>query len=380
MNKKLWLLGISAVLLLPIGVAAADYLPKDSSQGGNVVVGGSNTYRNLYVGGGSVIVNKEIQGDLFAAGGSINLAGGVEQDFFGVGGNLNIGNPIGQDARIAGGNITINAQIGGDLLIAGGTISLSPNAPIGGDLWAAGGVLNLNSPIAGNVRIGGSEVFINSRINGTVEIYAEKLTFGPESRIEGSITYHGRHEAIIQNGAVISPITFEAWETKRSADHSGLIPFGVGAFFFIKLAALFIGTYVILKLFRRKTTEIINDAYRAPWKNLLIGIVAIITIPIISIVLLMSLIGAYISIFLILFSLLVGLLASLMSVLFIGTIMERFFKRDQATEISWTTALIGVLVGGIASLIPIIGWAILLIFCIISFGALLGGFRRRIEV
>lgn len=366
-----------AIFALALPALGADYLPKNTKDAGNVTVSGPEEYKNLYVGGGNIAISKEILGDLFAAGGSINIFGPVEKDLFIVGGNINLSSPVGEDMRAAGGNITIASPVGGDLLIAGGTISINKNADIGGDLWGAGGLININSNIAGNTKIAGGEIVINGAIEGDVEVWAdEKLIFGPESRVSGTITHYGRREAIIQEGAQVGTIDFRMTEEES---YAGIGKF-LTAFFFIKIAALLIAALILLRLFGKTSHSLITTSLQNPWKSLGIGFLGMIVIPLVAILLMVTVIGFYAGILFLLWFIFAMLMAGVFAVLLIGSLLERWIMKKEEVELSWQTALWGVFAGGVLTLIPFIGWLIMFIFYLISFGALLQTVKERLEL
>lgn len=376
MTKKILLLPF---LLLTIAATAlaADYLPKDPKNAENISVSGPEIYKNLYIGGSNVAINKEILGDLFVGGGSVNISGPIEKDLFAAGGNINISSPIGDDARVAGGNLILNSQVGGDLLIAGGTISLGSGSDIGGDLWAAGGVINLNSDVAGNGKIAGGQILINAGVAGDLEVRAdEKLVFGPNSKVTGKITYYGKKEAVVQNGAQITPIDFKIITRKEFAPIKGIF----SAFLFIKIVALFIATLFILKILGKTSSSIISYSYESPWKNLGVGLFVLIIIPIAIMILMFAAIGFYAGMILAAWFVLAALIAAIFAVLFIGSLIEKLVFRKKEIDLTWKTAALGAVGGAILTLVPLLGWLATTILYIISFGALLKITRERLEL
>lgn len=355
---------------LSSSVLAADYLPKDKNDAGNIVIAGEEQYENLYVGGGSVVINKEILGDLFSVGGSVNVNAPIEKDLFAAGGNVVVSSPVGEDARMAGGNISINNSIGGDLLVAGGIVVINSNL-IGGDLWAGAGVLNLNAPVNGDVMIGGGEVLINSTINGNLKIRAEeKLVFGPNSKVIGSIEYSGKKEAVVQSGAEIGEINFNKIESVYQGK-SGVTGFGFGLFLLIKMIALFIVGLVFLSLFRSVTELVVRNSYNNFWLSLGVGILFIIVTPILSLLLLSTMIGFYLSAIIMLLYLLLILVSGVGVIFFIGILSEKWIMRKEQIIITWRTLAWGLLLGTIITLIPVIGWLFTLFIFMSVFGSIL---------
>lgn len=375
------------VLVVPAYfINAADYFPKDMNNTENVVVSGTEELKNLYVGGGVVIINQKILGDLFSLGSSLSIAGEVEKDLFALGGNINVTSPILEDARMAGGNVIINAPIGGDLLVAGGTVSLGQSAAITGDLWVAGGIVNITSPVTGDVKISGGEVFINSTIVGTVEVNAtDKLTFGPQSIVLGNIVYCGDIEPIVQPGAQVGSMEKKVVEggAKPKGD-AGLL----GFLSIFKFIMMFIASLIVFKLFRTRVTNFISSSLESMnkfWSNAGIGILAMILIPIVAIVLMVTLIGFYLGLALFVGFVFVLIVGCVLTVLTLGKIVENFLqKKNWLTSVTnWQsvakTPLIGSFVMVLLGVIPFLGGLAIFIVYIATFGNMLKTIRSKFE-
>ncbi len=379
MTKKLLLAvaGVLAVVVSATTLYAADFLPKDPKQAGNVVVSGSATYHNLYVAGGTVQINKKIFGDLFSAGGSVNVIGAVEKDLFAAGGNVTVLNPVGDDARLAGGNVVVNTSIGGDAVIAGGTISVGKDTTVGGDLWAAGGAITIEGTVSGKAKIMGGEVLLNGVIAGDVTVRAgKKLTFGPDARVTGAITYSGREEAVVQDGAQVGKISFTRTEQDNKRFHFARI---FTIFLLVKLIALFIAGLFLLKLFHKTSTTIVSSAYSQFWANLGIGVVGGIVFPILSILLLITGVGTYVGLLLLIWFIFALLVTGIVTVFFIGSLLQKWIRKKQEIMPTWQTVLWGVLGGLILGFIPFVGWIAIWVAHAASFGAVLRTVKGKIE-
>lgn len=345
-----------------------------------MVVGGSQEFYNLYAGGGSVVVSKQIFGDLFAGGGSVLIAGPVEKDLFAAGGSVTVSHPVGDDARLAGGSVVVNAPIAGDLLIAGGTVALSENAHIGRDFWAAGGIVNLNGTVGGGAKITGGDIFINGVINGPLQVRAgKKLVFGPQSRVNGPIAYAGRREAVVENGAQIGQIAFTpAYGKTRYAPATVLV--GLGFFFLLKLAALLAASLVLLKFFRRMSLAIVSSACHQFWQNLGIGFVGIIAIPLAAILLMATLVGAYLGVIIGIWFAFSLLMAGIATITLAGCLAQTWINKTKGIALSWETPVWGVLVLGVLDIIPFIGWLAIAVLYLAAFGSVLRTARKQLEI
>lgn len=377
MKKRIWALVIvfSVAALVPVLANAADYLPKDKVDGGNVVVSGEEDYENLFVGGGNVSIDKKIFGDLFVAGGSVNVSSPVEEDLFLAGGNVTVSAEVGGDARLGGGNVSVSAPVKGDLMIGGGTVNISRSAPVGGDFWAGAGAINVNGDIEGNVKIAGGEVFLNGEIGGNVEVWADsRLVFGPQSRVLGNIEYWGVKEAVIQDGAEVGQIEFHQAERKFPGKFN-LRPI-ISIFLVLKMLALFLAALVVMKLCKKSSHDVASRAHKKPWTSLGIGFLGVVAIPVAVVILLATVVGSIIG-FLLLVSFITALLfSSVFVVFFVGSLLERWFFKKQV-GITWKTAVWGVVAGAVINIIPIVGWIVMCILYLMVFGSLLQEIKNK---
>ena len=361
-------------------VFAADYLPKTKEAGENVVVGGEETFEDLYVGGASVSVNQEILGDLFVGAGSINILGEIEEDLVAAGGNVNLVGPVGDDLRLAGGNVNISAPVGGDLLAAGGTLVISDLTEVGGDMWLAGGVINFSGSVDGEARLAGGEIYLNGSIEGPARIYAEKLTFGPEAVVAGPITYYGKKEAVVLEGAQVGEIDMQEWKGWKNDRAKDVATSAFWGLLILKLLALFITALVLLNLFGEKIDDVVEHSNKRPWAMLGIGLLALIATPIIAIILMTTVIGIYLAILLGALYVFFVAMAGVVTVVYLGHLAEKHLLRMPADRLSWKTILAGVIAGAILALIPVIGWLVLCILFLMVLGAMIRQLRGTIEV
>ncbi len=382
-NKKIAVLLLLGILIPSAWVEAADYLPKNSDGGVNVVVSGNEPYRNLYTGGENVIINSAVLGDLFAAGGSVNLTAPVEEDFFAASGNVTVSGEISGDARIVGGNIVINAPIKGDLLVAGGTVSFGQNGSVGGDLWIGGGVVNLTSPVAGNVRIGGGEIFINNSILGELNVLAdEQLTFGPSAVVLNKINYSGAKDPVLESGSQVGNIERDLSTAYGERDKNNLM----NIYAFLKIIILLITALLMWKFLRKDTSKLITKSSEKFWVNFGVGLLGLIVIPIISLLLLITIVGMAISFILMLIYVLFIIIASVGSLFLMGMYIEKLLKAKKAedetetvvhTELNTGTLLWGVLAMLVLGFIPYLGSVVTFVFFLVVFGGIIQVVRSR---
>ncbi|MBI5530571.1 MAG: hypothetical protein HY918_03660 [Candidatus Doudnabacteria bacterium] len=355
---------------------AAELLAPDKASG-NVVVGSQQTLKNVYTSGGNITMNGTINGDLTVAGGTITLAGKVENEVLAAGGNLYLSAPTGSHIRAAGGNITVGAPVGGDLVLLGGTVNITDKASVAGDLLVLGGTVVVDAPIAGSVRILGGSVTINNKVSGNIYVQASQgLTFGPQSEALGSIEYKGANQAQVSPTAKVGAIQFTQMEKKNfQRTMKGLLTIG----FLIKLLAWFIAGMVVVRLMKNSVHGLVTEFRSKPWSNLGFGLVVSIVTPITVILLLITFVGYYLGFLLgaayLLFMLLAGLLASVVT----GYYLLAFMNKPGETPSDWQAVLIGVVVWSILGLIPVLGWLVMCLICLMTMGILAKALKAKLN-
>jgi hypothetical protein len=348
-------------------VLAADFATA-TGKDANVLVGASETRRNLYAVGGNVTVNGNTSGDLTAAGGLVTVSGDVEKDLLLAGGTLNLSGTIGDNAKIAGGNIFITGPVKGDLAIAGGNINLSGKSSVDGDLLAAGGSITIDAPIKGNVKIAGGNVVINGKIDGSLDVKSGSLSFGSGADVAGVINYSGKNKAKVNLGAKVGNINFTEWQPRAPMKKAmaGFLTFA----FLIKILAWLAAAWLLMHFKKSWVMKVLDSVQSKPWSNLGWGLVCLIVIPLAIILLFITLIGFYTALIVgAVFGVLL-LVAHIFAALIAGFLIIKLFNKAKIDIPMWQPIVIGVPVYMVVSLIPFLGWIAIAIVFLMTFGAL----------
>ncbi len=356
-------------------VSAAEFMaPAKGDQSGTVTVGSTEQHKNLYVAGGTVVVNGKTMGDLYAAGGTVDVTNDVEQDAVVAGGNISLDGKVGGDVRVAGGTVKISAPIAGDVLAFGGTLILSERSSVGGDLVAAGGSISIDAPINGNILASGGSIIINAPVKGTITLgksgKGQKVIFGPKADVAGKFIVYGSGSIITkQDGAKVGDPEYRAGRTPKRA--TGVLGGIIASAIIIKLIASILAILLILKLFPRRSQEAVSGFLQDPWANLGIGFVGLIVIPVIAIIALVILVGYYAAFILAAWYFFMLALAGLVTMLFAGAWIIKMLTKRPELKVDWQAAVIGAVAMLVLGWIPIVGWiAAFVLFCM-GFGTLL---------
>ncbi len=315
--------------------------------------------------GGSVDINAPITNDLTTAGGNININSIVTGDILAAGGNITISERVGDSARIAGGNIIIDALVEKDVVIIGGSVKITKNALIKGDLIFIGGQLSLQGVVNGDAHLNGGSITLNNRVGGNVRGTIGSLTLGPSAFIGGDLIYTSSEKANIDNQARIQGKThFTKIEDREKGGISALISTGL----IYKLIADILFALLFILLLPLFTKNVLNRAEVSPIKNIALGFINLLLMPIASFILLIIL---WLGITSFVIYILLILLSLGLTKVYIGwKTLSWWYSRDNKDYIlDWRAAIVGVIVLFIIGLIPIFGWLAGFILFLLTLGA-----------
>jgi len=366
--KKLKFALILAVSVMLVGgsARAAEFLYPEDDSNDTVSTSMGEQHKDLYIGGGNVLVDSDTSGDLFVGGASVTVNGGVEKDLFVGGGNISLTGVVGDDLRVAGGNVTITSSISGDLIAAGGNIILTEGATIGGDLVVGGGNVTVNSPVGGDVKIGGGTVIINSTVSGSVDIRVkEQLVFGSNSVVRGQINFSGPKEAVVAGGAQVSTINFT--KVSKHFNTRAFLGFGI----VIDLIAWLIAALVLLALLKNRLKLGLRGIKDKPWLSLGIGVLGVIVVPAIVVILFASVVGYYLGLIVMSSYIVLVLVGLLLGSISLGSLVMMYINKASELPLDWVSVVVGVVLTKVLLLIPVVGWIIALILMLLGIGTML---------
>ena len=361
--KQVGVAGVLAVSMLIPMLASASVITLQKQ----VVVPASSTIaEDLYLIGGSVTSSGRVLGDLTATGGTIVVNGPIAVDAAIAGGNVTVLGSIGDDLRIAGGNVTVNASVGGDLMFAGGNVTIAGDR-IGGDVAGVGGTITLTTPVRGNLHVKGGQVYLNAPINGSVIVTAGEVTLGSAAVISGSFTYSARNEATMEQGAHVSGAT-NFIQHKVEASVKGRAAALLSVLLLIKFVSMLIGGLFLGLFFRRYSITMLESVQTGTLGNLARGVITMIVLPVLSVILLVTVVGIPFGVLGIVTFIALCTLGALMTPVLIGAYLWKWiFKAPLA--VSWDRILVGVILYSLLGFIPIIGWLLMLLLTLLAIGA-----------
>ncbi len=361
------------ILFFSFSFALAAEFRVGTKEGASVTVDKGEKVKNLYAGGNMVSINGDVEKSLYAGGNIITINGNVEDSVNVGGGTIVIRGNVGDSVHAGGGNILIEGEIKEDLFLGGGNITITKSASIGGDLILGGGNVEINGPIAGDILLGGGNVTINSKIGGKVKASADELKLGPLAEIGGNLNYTSPKEVKMDEDArVLGEIKFNKRQIKKLGlgEKTGTL-FGILTLaFLIKVLMAIAAGLILIYLLKGVSEKVIRGGLTRFWKSLGFGFSALILTPIAALIILITVIGAWLSGLIMVAYILMLLLAGTLANVAFGSWLIKIVKKKEGYPINWQAVVIGVISLKIITLIPFVGWLVGLVFCLIALGAL----------
>lgn len=245
----------------------------------------------VLLSGQSVIGNAPIKGILFAAGYDVN-AGGSSEYTFAAGYNVDVGGNVENDAFLAGYNVSISGRVARDVCAAG--YSLSVSGHIGRDLNACAGSVNISGTVMGDVYIDADTIVIaeDASIGGTLRYNDDANIQAPANVLRSAVVYEGSDtEEAIEEGIE------DIGETLSAALVVGKVLSTVSSYVGLVLVAfLLLWLTPLWKTVDKRYEGATFGKYAAAFG---IGFAALICIPVVALLLLISGVGARLALLLV---------------------------------------------------------------------------------
>lgn len=337
----------------------------------------SSTAKSTYLAQSRISISQSLPGDLVALGGRIDVASTVAGDVLAAAGTLTVSQGAGGDVRVAGGKVSVTGPVEGDIAVAGGSVRVRGS---GRSIYAAGGSVDVEGSSSGDVTIYGANVFLSGDYQGNVSVVASnRLTLGNGTHIHGQLRYSAPEELSVPDtvhidGGARYTGAYAYVPTSKQVHQYALI--GMILFFLVRVLAGAIVAGLIAGLFpdfaRRICALVLSRDTQQVGKMLVIGILIAIGVPILSLFLLVSFVGAELAALLIVCYALLALIAFASTGILAGALLRTLVldRLQGPRELSWTDAVLGTVLVHLIGLIPLLGTPILFLVTIAVAGAI----------
>lgn len=312
---------------------------------------------NAYVAAGDINVKGTVQGDFVAVGGNVVHTGTIEGDMTLLGGSVYSSTTIKGDEHIIGGSVKIGGVIDGDVVIAGATVEIMPDTIITGDVILLGGQVVLHNKITKKLKIIAADVLINGSLEGETDITSPTVVFGNQATVAGKVTYFSHRPARIETGAQgTEKISFNQiqWIKETSPVKEFATNF-VNFWLLLQFINTLLLSFILLFVFKPFSQQVVTYGIKSFWKNVIIGLITVILVPILSVIFVASLFALPLGIILILAFAIVYIITAAYKAMIAGMLVDRFVFRRKNDEISFRIAAVGAVVVSLFHFIPFVG-------------------------
>jgi len=284
----LFLCAISRAHAAPLGGVG-------NSTGTIIVPKGQVIEHDFTAFGSHIEISGEIDGDLFAFGSQVFIDGVVKGSVILVAGTVTLSGEVTENVRTIGGQILVSGTIGRSLTALGGSVEVQKGATIGRNITTVTGSTDIAGSVDGSARLYSSSVRVSSDVGKDVLAYTSNLRITSTSTIGGELKLYSDNSATIDPAANIEGGVEEhpSFLTKLS-DHPTLKWLRIGSKFATLLMNFFYSLilgYLFMRFFPHKVESALRAMKTKPWQALLTGVVAVIILPLLCIVLLITIVG-----------------------------------------------------------------------------------------
>lgn len=325
-----------------------------------------------FIAGPEVYVDAKTDDDIFAAGGDVQIRTAEVLDVFAMGAVVDLSEVTAEDAILAGGTVSTRGVLAGDFIAAGASVKLAPTANVAGDVLAAGARVALAGEIGGSVRAAAGEIRIDGTISGDVDLVGERIVLGPNTQIEGDLTYRSAQELQRMSGAqVAGQITQRTLQRPDVPGVFDMVLAGALGWFGVVVSGVAL-TALLVGAVPRLVAGASDTVAVEPWPSLGFGLLILVGGPIAAFVLMATVVGIPIGVLaLLLYGVLaaVGLIAAALA---IGRHLPWIGGRHAGTlgfGPRFGRASAGIVLLALVGLLPFLGGFLILLALTFGLGA-----------
>lgn len=371
------LLGIALVVVLSVfgfvGLANAQTF----RSGDTMNVSQSETIDgSAWIAGSTVDIAGKVNGDVFCTGQTVTISGEVDGDVLCAAQTVTVSGKVNGDVRVAGQVVAISGDVQGSVSAAGQTVTLEGGGRIGRDASFAGQTVQVNGTVDRDLAIGSASATIDSTVGRNVNAAVETLTLASGTRIAGAVDYTGPNALIKQDGAqVAGKITYtERHDTGNGqAAAAGAAWTGTVVWSLMLLFSAVVFALIFPRELQRTTDASVVSVPNA-LLTVLVGLIAGIVMPFITILLFVTVLGIPLGLLVLTAWALIVMLSGAFAAYYLG----RVVWRSQTNIV--LTMLVGAVIVVVLLLIPIINVIVWLLAVWYGSGAILLALKSRAAV
>lgn len=148
--------------------------------------------------------------DVFVAGRSVTAKGQAGGDVHVAGFDVDVETKTAADLYAIGASVTVRAEVGEDLSAMGFNVRTAQSATTRGNARLMAETITIDGPVGGALSATAREIVLNADVGGDTRLIAETITFGPNAKVQGKLSYSTEDEiAVPERVAPETRVTFE---------------------------------------------------------------------------------------------------------------------------------------------------------------------------
>jgi cytoskeletal protein CcmA (bactofilin family) len=255
----------------------------------------------------------------------------------------------------------VAGDVGGDVVVVGGLLKILSTANIKGDVLFFGGELQVLGNVDGSVMGTAEQARIDALIGKSVDMKVGTLTLGDNAEILGDVRYTSIGEIVrSQNAVVVGEIVKNTAPVEKEVSYEMYVV----SFIVILFSAL-----ILQLLFRTQLLKSIPALTHNLGAAGLVGMASLILIPIVVVISLASMLGMLVGLIMLFAFILLILISCALSSILVGVILQKYINGTESLNVAYT--IFGAVILQISLVIPVLGFIVVTLIFLITFGTLI---------
>lgn len=349
---------LSAMLFMAVGVVLTGSLP---AQARSTFLSGDNVSQTesldgaLFGAGDTVRVVGDVNGDVFVAGQNVTISGAVNGDVIVAGQNVTISGVVDGDVRVFAQSLTVVGEVKGSLTSAAQTLTIVESAKIARDVSFAAQLATVDGEIGRDLNAAVEVLYLSGSIGRNVLYTSGKeLQRSADASVGGSIE-------------LVSP---SRSSTIARSNSEAIVFLMVSAY---NLLAILFGVILFSLIFGRWIRSAENQAQPRPWGVMLAGFVVAAAVPLVSAMLMLTIIGIPAALVLIL----AYIVLSFVGVVFVSHYIGGLVMKDKGHIL--VRGGVGAVIYSLILSIPVLGFIAWIVGSLIGNGIVIMDIYQRLQ-
>lgn len=334
---------------------------------------GDTLAHNVIAAGEMVEVMGLLQNDLYSASRHLIVNGEITDDAVAAAQHIYLHGRVGDMMLGMGETVVVDGNIEGDLFAAGREVRIAGNARIGGNVFIAAASVHFEGgEIDGALRVAGRTITLDGRIGNFTEIYGSDVTFG-ENYVSAFGTTINSDEPVHRENLGVVPADLTIMVDQPGWWGFLLYKFGL-------YLSLLITGLVLIRVFKRTSTDLRKFATETFWKNTGVGLLSFLGVPLAAVVLSVMVLTIPLAVIL---GLLYGLAlftGYLLVAMLLGMMVLLRFREETAPSTPYWGLALGMVVLAVLVNLPFLGWPIHALLLFFGLGSLVRYAWRRSRI